>query len=380
MLNFFVLFFAVIVLNTLTAQNIYAQSCEAFLSNSSSLNLPAKRDPLRAAMYSEKLIVANALSKQISNKVQAARLLNEYTPAHLKQHLGRTQGLVEFLSSSPEQNLLEKINKEYPKGFVVKPAQAQNTYGIGIIKSFSDLEKLITSKEISLGTIDNEVFLIEELHTGTIFSDKSSEYRIHTLGSKVIRGATLNRWEYWGTPDPKIISPLEDSVEELLMSLPTWMTDQQAWSLDVTINENGIWKLIEINTNKGVQGNWSGFLLNPVVLSAYFNHLEIYHGWNFNPKTKILVKHKFANYQSYVRREFTETELETFRDPKSLVAEVLSVISTLDGRIKIALIEDPGHPDLIEIEGYIKNILNALKQSQTIGDQYWLQAKKLSGV
>lgn len=364
------------------AHNAHAQTCRELFATKALLIkevLPTSNS-LRAMLYSEGLVSADSFSANLANKLYASRLLHQHSPLPQHVHLSRAMGLLEFLNQKSNIPLEEKLKIDFPNGFVVKLTSEKNSYGSGMILKTDELVRFLDQPDRNLGSLDNERYMIEELHPGTIFSQGHKEFRIHTLGAKVINGATLSRWQYWQDVDPAITKSLHESIEQFLQTLPAWMTNKQAWSLDVTITRDGVWKLIEINTNNGLQGNWSGFFLHPRVASAYFLHLQNNFGWKLKPQLLSLIRHQFINYRTYVRKELIETENETTRDAQARLEEVRSILADLLARSEHALIQDSTNADLLEVNLFIKDIFQLVNQSTEIGDHYWQTAKEKSEI
>lgn len=228
------------------------------------------RNAFLAWIYSAGIVEASEFSAHCSDKLYFSRLVEREAPEAAK-FLPRTFGLAEFLENPA---LTE---------FVVKAAGGMDSGGQGIFTEAEFYAEIKKDSARFLGSgpecnpltglvSSGERYLVQEKLSG-------QELRLHTLESRVVRGATFTRWD---TPwDKFLFAAAENALERFLHLLPARLTDKQAWSVDLIGTPETGFRLVEVNTNRGEAGHWSGDLSIPDTLAAYVNHLERHYGAEF---------------------------------------------------------------------------------------------------
>ncbi|MBX7230893.1 MAG: hypothetical protein K1X29_02305 [Bdellovibrionales bacterium] len=246
------------------------------------------QEPLEVAVQN-KLLLKRALQKVLSPEIY-------YT------YFNHTYGIYElliimrafdknFIQDISPEDLIEKILSLFPTGLIVKLNKGSqsreqgalyvNEKAIENILSFWSDSKSTSNKEfdeiVSIQYFfDNEPYIVEALEDG-FHHDTSlmEEYRVHTIGTKVVKGATFHRWSKYPLPysssGPKI-KAIEQAVEKFLSELPKALTHKTFLGLDVLVSSNGSIKIIDLNlcTKK----NFSNFLRNPFTQLAVWRMIR----------------------------------------------------------------------------------------------------------
>jgi hypothetical protein len=127
------------------------------------------------------------------------------------------------------------------------------------------------------------------------------EYRVHTLYGRVVPGASLPRWE--SDPDPRTVAKVESFAQKFLDRLPSELKYRQAFAFDIYVHPQEGLSLIEINTNHGEEGNWSGFLKEPKVFASYVRLLARDYGWKFDPAVATDIFSGLGNLKPFSKME-----------------------------------------------------------------------------
>jgi hypothetical protein len=137
------------------------------------------------------------------------------------------------------------------------------------------------------------------------------EVRLHTYEGHVLPGATYNRWkEADGKKNTEAMrAEAETFLQEFLDQLPKEFLAQQAWSVDIAVLDNGVKRIIEFNTNRGLAGHWSGFMSRPDVLGAYTRYFEAHENVRFAGFGGVLLRNNKANFFKFLRKKYIEDTL-----------------------------------------------------------------------
>lgn len=287
-----------------------------------SLHLRAKRNPVVKFLYENKLIDASELSFRMQDKLMLYKLLQHYLgDTQARAIHPHTVGVKEYLFSRglvdnngqvnvSKEDLMRVLNQDFPQGFIVKPTVGQNSNGKGFyfnsaeiveVLLKNDMNGIYASAEKNLATavegkvITGERYIIQErlnVDSGSVINS-SNEFRVHSYQDKVIDGATFSRWKMLAGDNG--LAQIDAMVQSILSALPTQLTARQAWSFDVFRDAQGKMVLVEINTNKGKEGNWSGFVKSPKVLGAYIRHFEKNFNWHLKGLSGILLRNNLGN-------------------------------------------------------------------------------------
>lgn len=265
-------------------------------------------------IYKENLLSLSRASIAMSlDKVMTAELFQSLLgESDYERHFAKTFGFFEFARRLElvddsiqllvsEEVFTQRVLEYFPSGLVFKPTESAKSRERGqiffnkaaIAEMYRTLNERTRSEALWSGTtviveghiveITGEEFLIQELLPGFHESrEKMQEYRVHTLEDQVVQGATFKRWSQ--SPFPVSASQIEDQVNALIKSWPAALLKGTALSLDVLLSPDGKIKIIEINSPQS-QFGWSGYLMNPLVLSAYVRKFEAdynvqFTGWN----------------------------------------------------------------------------------------------------
>lgn len=267
-----------------------------------SVEVVARRNNFLAWIYEAGIVEASSYSAHCADKLFFAHLLEKYAPESASYH-PKTRGLSWF--SRDIKTLKEELNKDFPQGFVVKEAGGINSGKNGVYLDeqvfFADFESnsdTFLPNEPQVGqaagiVTSGEKYIVQEKIRGM------RELRLHTMENRAVRGATFTRWnEAW---DTDLFLKAEESLDAFMQSLPKVLTKAQAWSVDLLFTGQEF-RLIEVNTNRGLKRHWSGDLIIPDTLGAYVRHLEKYYGIQFLGESGRLFRNNEANREKYLGR------------------------------------------------------------------------------
>lgn len=280
-----------------------------------------RNELLNDILYKHKLVEASEFSRMMSDKLFQVEFLIKENPA-VAPYFPKTLAFSEFLatqkvlknSNKPKQ-LKIALQKNFPHGFVVKPTAGYNTGGRGFYindiagltqdllanpAKFTGNGRPFVSPELNIAS--GEPFLIQELLTPA-GGGRPPEYRVHTFEGRVVKEATESRWL---NPEEKNFKAIEDYVQGFLDKVPPAVLQKQAWGLDVVEVAPGNFRIIEINTNRGNEIQWSGYLISSIQLGALARHLEKYQYLTLEgPAAETFRKNK-AGLESWIRKEGLE--------------------------------------------------------------------------
>lgn len=328
------------------------------LTDARELTIEAKRNALvRGILYREGIVEISDYSLFLTDKLIASKILEHYLGQDFSRFHMKTVGLKEFLDQHrivdetgqvirSRQAIKEIIKLEFPSGIIAKPPVGFDSAGKSFYSNLDDIVDLIIDgqnefydksqfsspfkADFARRFTSGEKFILQAKLDGAmgVSSDRSAgsfdEYRVHSFYNQVVEGATLNRWD--GKNSKEDIVRINAFVQEFLDKLPPSMTNRQAWSFDVFKLPNGDLKIIEINTNRGLNANWSDWVRHPYVLGAYVRHLEKYYRWRFKGIAGWLLRHNMGGLKRY----WWEDRAGRWHDLKLWFGDVLSkkIIST----------------------------------------------------
>ncbi len=377
-----------------------------------SVNIRARRNDLVDFLYQRDLIEASSLTRLYLDKLIMAKVLEKYLGPAFDRFHPKTLGLKEFLSkhklvdsfgaiTADHSRIALAFEEEFPNGFILKPALAWNSGGKGfftdqtaivesLLRPDSEIYKSSEFLDPYRAIADNEEvitsgekLIIQARIAGTVLSDSSHpagtgeamEYRVHSLYNKVVTGATRNRWGV-EVHDEVLVKRIEDFVQDLLGRLPMKLTNRQAWSFDVFVTESGDMKLVEINTNRGLQTNWSGFLHYPWVVGAYVRHLELQYGWSFLGPSGWLLRNNLGNIKASLKRDF-QYYIEESKTSENVRSEAIPELSALAqqsldllkrGKDQVLI---PSSKEFSDTELLLTQFHSLMSVAKQVGDKGW---------
>jgi hypothetical protein len=98
----------------------------------------------------------------------------------------------------------------------------------------------------------------------------------------------------------------EEFLNEMLRKVPLSFFKAHAWGVDIFVFENGAMKIIDINTNRGEAGQWSGFMSRPQTLGAYARHVEQKEHIRFAGLNGFILRHNMGNFFKNLKKVYIE--------------------------------------------------------------------------
>jgi hypothetical protein len=238
--------------------------------NLGEVEIPPTRNSLLKWLYSTGVVEASPYSGHLSDKLFCYELLQEALPGN--KLLARSCSLLEIGASPAERRA------RFPGGYVVKPTGEMDSNGEGLFLRGEDFFSAgnIPLADEAVNPITGLVSSGEKFFAQEALGAREGEFRLHTLEAEVIPNATFTRWDQeW---DLAKFAKAEKELQDFLSALPAWVTARQAWSVDLMEKSDGSFGIVEINTNRGLERQWSGDMINPDVMQAYVLHLEAKYG------------------------------------------------------------------------------------------------------
>gem|GEM_PF-1258172 len=304
------------------------------LNESRSVSIVAKRNPFRDILYKEGFVEASDRTLFMFDKLFMARILENYLGESFRTYHQKTDGLKEFLMNKgivardgrvvkSAQEIKALFELEFPQGFILKPPVGMSSAGKSFYKDPQEIVELIMKQDGEIYSPEEverpfhwkrvrrftsgERYIIQEKLEGTSgvggngnYGD-FNEFRVHSFYDKVVDGGTETRW-YTKNSEQKN-KQVNEFVQGLLDKLPKELTYKQAWSFDVFWLPDGQMRLIEVNTNWGEAGNWSGFFRTPKTLGAYIRHFEKRFKWRFEGVSGWLLRNNWGNLRNHIDHE-----------------------------------------------------------------------------
>lgn len=363
----------------------------------------SKRSTFFRYLYEKQIVSSHRAIFLLSDKLLFWRLIQSELGSRAEYFHPFSMGLKEFLVKiemvqpngeliNNKERLLEELNKMFPKGFVLKPLMGFSSNGNGIISNperllrelYKDQSPYWSKEEISspstvmdarlgIGRITSgERFLLQEKVGETILDyslskmyDHSNEYRVHSYGRHVIPGAISARW--YGPNDSRLVSVAEKFIEDFLREMPGIFFLRKAFSFDVYVTHNSA-AIIELNTNFGQRGGWSGFSSEPNILGAYVRFFEKQFGWNFgNDIHATLLRSDLGNIKVYAKNELHYARQLFLKNEDPALID--SGLRTLVERIESFMEATKEHREMfVEEREFLKIVLSNIKK-MNIADQ-----------
>ncbi|AFY02368.1 hypothetical protein [Bdellovibrio bacteriovorus] len=291
------------------------------------------------ALYENNLVEASTRTRLYADKLYLYQELEKTLGPKLHLYHPKTWGLKAFLAkydlTSPDSlqdtaRIEQALLQEFPTNVILKPAAVINTAGEtglylfsreSILQAFEDQNKDLVQACLRetvyvsslLGILaGGEEFILQE-HIAALAGypvvTKTRHYqevRIHTFENEVLKGASYSRWQKNEIKNSQDFYRAQDFVQEFLNQLPAELLKGQAWGLDLLIFENGTVRILEINTNRGAQGQWTGFLSRPELMGAYTRLIEKKKGVRFAGLSGIMLRLNLGNITKHLKKKYIE--------------------------------------------------------------------------
>ena len=309
-------------------------------------------------LYDQDLLRANEYSRLLSDKLFLARLFRDVIGSDFDRVHPPFAGLKEFLAAedmvaadgkitADRSSLRKALKRKFPTGVMLKPTRGYASAGKGFVVDEDRIVDLILRADPKYGVTPKDFagpnptigtpgtvlsgenwYLMGKIDTGVLFrldqrQAKRAEFRVHTLWGDLVPGGTENR--FYLIHDFAKRRAAENMVEDILSTLPPQLTQYQAWGFDVIVDDADRPWLIEVNTNRGEAGSWSGFIAMPNVTTGYVEHLEKKYAWNFTGETGQVFRSGLGNFKSYFKGELERWHGDATHppDPDPIVIEEL---------------------------------------------------------
>ena len=307
------------------------------------ISTSAAKLPWLTSVYKSGLVDVSWASKMLSDKRILAEVIEREMGPEARLFYPKTLGLREFLAKHELVNKTGKITatgdqieealfKEFPAGFVARPAVGVASYetGSGLFPETDNfvVELLRTKsplyspghmkqpvKSHILDTVaSGEAVVLQEDIMRRADAKKPlkvhyfQEVRVHTYENRVVENAVPARWVQTNLLKPEQIRQAETRVGEFLKSLSAELLNRQAWGVDVAVLDNGEMRIIDIVTNRGRELAWSGYLDQPRVIGAYSRHFENFYGLRYQGWSGTLIRNNFANYMPFWQKRIEKAK------------------------------------------------------------------------
>lgn len=306
------------------------------------IDSPSTRNGWLEQLYKFHIVESGELTRNLTDKLIMGRLIQSFDGPKGEHFYPKTMGLKYFLEKNglldAKKNLIKDrarieaaVKKEFPHGAIVKPAAGINSMGkskgfyFKLEKFYDDLLKpdsvLYSADQFRTpfypdllrGHVASGEWLILQENVVTAAGSKKvlltkefKEARVHTFEDKVVKGATYKRWAEMDPLEDAMAAKVEAFVQDFLDTLPKEFLYRNAFSMDVAIMDNGIMRIIDVNTNRGMPEHWSGYLPQPRVLKWYVRHLEANNDIHFTGFDGFLLRNGLGNYLKYLKKYYIE--------------------------------------------------------------------------
>ncbi len=297
----------------------------------------ATRNDFLKVLYESQMVEADTLSLALSDKMIVAELLKHYLGDKYLDYHPKTYGLVSFLAKyklinpntgeveASKSEIEDVLRQEFPGGFIIKPTTGWSSKGRTFFKDPDEVVEFLTKGNPELyesdhylsaffsdavdATVSGERFIIQAtlgLSEGLKPKDSQAEslreFRSHSLWGNFVPDGTKGRW-IGARPDKTLKNDVARFLQDFLDSLPKGLRQGQAWSYDILEIEKGKYSIVEVNTNRGKEGHWSGSLHNPKIIGAYVRHLEKTYSWKFKSFSGVLLRWDMSNRGRWVEHQ-----------------------------------------------------------------------------
>ena len=286
-----------------------------------SVEVEDSRNAFLEFLYKEQIIQANVLSLQLADKLFSYNFLSRKAPEFAMKTLPKSIGIsvlaklyAGHVLQPTVKNIEYALSQSFPDGFLMKPVSEMNSDGTSLVFDSKKiavkiLEEIADSqppfKSSILGQlVSGEEWMVQAL----VPMGKACEYRVHTMGHRVVRGGTSCRWDHFY--DEKKFAEVDDCLQLEMDKIPKGLLQGHAWGIDVFYNGKDL-KIVDINTNRGQAVQWSGDMSVPDVLGAYVRHVEEFFGYYFLGHTGESLRSGNAGMDSWYRK-FGKEKVEEY--------------------------------------------------------------------
>jgi hypothetical protein len=301
------------------------------------IRVPTTRNAWLEKLYGDGILTASEESRNLSDKLYAARRLQEFLGDSFREYHPKTLGLKEFaLKYSLIQNnelvslpqIQEAFKVEFPQGFIIKPCAVINTGGEtdgnyffeadvwAALSAGAPLAQAVLHKEDYVSSllkvrVSGEEYIIQEnISTGAGYvaakAKTYAEVRVHTFENEAIPWGLYSRWAVSPVEENEKFLIAEKLVQGMLKRIPLEYLRGFAWGLDVMVFDNGYARIVDINTNRGSRGQWSGYLSRPQLMGAYTRAIEKQKQVRFAGLSGVILRNNYGNYWKYKKKYYLE--------------------------------------------------------------------------
>lgn len=290
------------------------------------------------SLYRSDLVRADDYTRLLADKLFFGRELEKALGERSFLYYPKTRGLRELVRQGGP--LREILAREFPNGFIVKPVGEVNSGGETpgfyfdaekFLRQFERLARIQPSEYTpelrllasaiddsqwaspDLGAVTTGERLLVQSDLGVELAGRASsksrefdEVRIHTFERTAIRGGDFHRWAVSPVQVREKFGWAIDFTNRFLAELPREMIERQAWSLDLFVVGPDQIRILDVNTNRGRESHWSGFLSNPALLGAYTRHIEASKSVRFEGFNGFLLRNGLASYHKYWKKKYIE--------------------------------------------------------------------------
>jgi hypothetical protein len=256
-------------------------------------DIPATRNGFLALVYEQGWIAADSFSAHCSDKLLLSDLIKAVSKEAYERFHPLTFGVREYLESS------KAASAPLDSNFVIKAVDGMNTDGKGLFRSWEEFLSVWSDPGEQASGLTGLLSSGESHMVQAVVGNPEHELRLHTWEGDVIPGATFTRWDQpWSL---QWFAEAEQALQEFLNLLPRWFVARQAWSIDL-MGRDGVFRLVELNSNRGLRKHWSGDLSLPDTLQAYVLYLESRYGLTCAGQAGALLRAGEANQEAYLRK------------------------------------------------------------------------------
>jgi hypothetical protein len=301
------------------------------------ISVPTTRNAWLEKLYDDGILVANEESRNLSDKLYAARRLQEFLGDSFTEYHPKTLGLKELALKynlvncpvlAPMTEIQKAFRTEFPQGFIVKPCAVINTGGETEGNYFFEddiwaaflteapLAKAVLQKndyvsKLLKTIVSGEEYIVQEnISTKAGYSAAKAktyaEVRVHTYEGKAVYGGLFSRWAVSPVEQEDKFFIAESLVQKMLNQIPADYLRGFAWGLDVMVFDNGYARIVDINTNRGQRSQWSGYLSRPPLMGAYTRTIEKQRHVRFAGLNGVLLRNNLGNYWKYKKKYYLE--------------------------------------------------------------------------
>jgi hypothetical protein len=290
-----------------------------------------------SAIYKHHLVNTSHLSEALADRLILSELIKAVMHEPESNPLPKTMGLKQFLElnsligkdgkiTADGDQIEAALHKEFPAGFIVRPAVGivQTETEVGLFKNSDQFIVELLKKSNSLydpltykvpirshildAVVSGEAVVLQENIVLSTDADKrlrsrrAAKVRLHTYEEKIVPDSVPRRWVRDTAPaTADETKAAYVYAQGFLRKLPPGLLARQAWSIEVSVFDNGTFKITDLVTNRGRTIAWSGYLDQPQILQAYTKLFETEHNVQFTGLSGFLLRHGLAEYFHYWR-------------------------------------------------------------------------------